>query len=276
MKTKNLLLAVLMLLPVGLTAQSDFDISSTYLPYESTILIHLVNNTDKPMRVRNDWGGVGSGSIVQFILKDNVGKEITVYDAGFLEGVDYQRFVDISPRSSKTIKYRLRALTPSSRDVSEVYSVDASCFISYLIPEKNILAHFHKVLTINTTQDLMIGPGYDSHAQNMIIYLKNTSDYEMKIRNSGSAVKLGLLNQEGTEFATNSFSFLIKGTGAPDVIRIAPNSEVRLDYDLSQLSAGLADPSQVSVEVKFSAYYDIPAKNIANAFSGRTYKFKLK
>jgi len=110
----------------------------------------------------------------------------------------------------------------------------------------------------------------------MIVFLKNTSDYEMKIHNSGSAVKLGLLNQQGNKFATNSYPFLIKDTGAPDVIIIAPNSLVRLDYDLSQLSAGLADPSQVSVEVNFTAYYDIPAKNIANASSGRTYKFKLK
>lgn len=276
MKTKYLLLAILTLLPVGLTAQSDFSISSTYLPNESMILLHLVNNTDKPMRIRNRFLDTGSGSFVQFHLKDKAGKEISVYDAVFGEGVNYQHFVDINPRSAKTIKYPLRSLTPSSRDVSEVYSVDASCFIRYLISGKNEYDYFDKILTIDTKQDLMIDPGYDSHAQNMIVFLKNTSDYEMKIRNSGSAVKLGLLSQEGTEFATNSYSFLIKGTGAPDVIRIAPNSEVRLDYDLSQLSAGLADPSQVSVEVKFSAYYDIPAKNIANAFSGRTYKFKIK
>ena len=276
MKTRNILLVIIILLPIGLTAQSDFAISATYSPYEYTIFIHLVNNTDKPMRIRNSFLDTGSGSIVQFHLKDKAGKEISVYDAVFGEGVNYQHFVDINPRSAKTIKFLLQFMVPSSRDVSEVYSVEASCFIRYLISEKNEYDYFDKILTINTKQDLMIGPRYDTYAQNMIIYLKNTSDYEMKIRNSGSAVKLGLLNQEGTEFATNSYSFLIKGTGAPDVIRIAPNSEVRLDYDLSQLSAGLADPSQVSVEVKFSAYYDIPAKNIAKAFSGRTYKFKLK
>ena len=150
---------VIVLLPIGLTAQSDFDISSSYLPYENMILLHLANNTDKPMRVRNNWGGGTSGSFVQFILKDKAGKEISVYDAVFGEGVNYQRFVDIDPHSSKTIKYPLRALTPSSRNVSEVYSVEARCYIRYLISGKNEYDYFDKILTIDTKQDLMIDPG---------------------------------------------------------------------------------------------------------------------
>lgn len=104
MKIKYLLVALLTLFPVGLTAQSDFDISSTYLPYESTILIHLANNTDKPMRVRNNWGGGTSGSYVVFLLKDKAGKKISEYPAVFGEGVNYQHFVDISPRSAITTK----------------------------------------------------------------------------------------------------------------------------------------------------------------------------
>ena len=268
---------VVVLLPIGLTAQSDFDISSSYLPYENMILLHLANNTDKPMRVRNNWGGGTSGSFVQFILKDKAGKEISVYDAVFGEGVNYQRFVDIDPHSSKTIKYPLRALTPSSRDLSEVNTVEANCFISYFIPEKNIYDRFDKVLTIHTKQDLMIYPGYDSYAKNMIITLSNTSDHEISVRNPPSSVKFELLNQQGAKFATRSYPFIIKGTGAPSVIKIAPKSSVRLDYSFSQIAAGVADPSQVaSVEAHFSAYYDIPAKNVTNALSVRTYTFNAK
>ncbi|MDD3555526.1 MAG: hypothetical protein PHD75_03200, partial [Proteiniphilum sp.] len=100
-----LLLAILSLFPIGLTAQSDFDISSSYLPYENMILLHLVNNTDKPMRISNNFGGGTSGSYVVFLLKDKAGKEISLFEAGFLEGVNYQHFVDISPRSTKTFKY---------------------------------------------------------------------------------------------------------------------------------------------------------------------------
>ena len=150
---------VIILLPIGLTAQSDFAISASYLPYENTILIHLVNNTDKPMRIRNNYGGGTSGSHIQFILKDKAGKEISLFEAGFLEGVDYQRFVDISPRSTKTFKYRLRSLTPSRRNVSEIYSVEARCYIRYLISGKNEYDYFDKILTIDTKQDLMIDPG---------------------------------------------------------------------------------------------------------------------
>lgn len=155
MKTRNLLIALIGFFPASIMAQSDFVIEAVYLSCDSTIFIHLVNNTDKPMRIRNSFLDIGSGSHVQFILKDKAGKEITVYDAVFYEGVNYQRFVDISPRSSKTIRYPLQFLVPSSRNVSEIYSVDASCFISYSIPEKNIYENIHKVLTINAKQDLM-------------------------------------------------------------------------------------------------------------------------
>ncbi|SEA08919.1 hypothetical protein SAMN05216365_10223 [Porphyromonadaceae bacterium NLAE-zl-C104] len=277
MKTRNLLIALIGFFPASIMAQSDFVIEAVYLSCDSTIFIHLVNNTDKPMRIRNSFLDIGSGSHVQFILKDKAGKEITVYDAVFYEGVNYQRFVDISPRSSKTIRYPLQFLVPSSRNVSEIYSVDASCFISYSIPEKNIYENIHKVLTINTKQDLMIYPGYDRYAKRMIITLNNASDHEISVRNPSSAVKFELLNQQGAKFATRSYPFIIKGSGAPSVIKIAPKSSVILEYSFSQIAAGLADPSQViSVEAHFSAYYDIPAKNVTNAFSGRTYTFDAK
>jgi len=159
MKTKYLLLAILALLPAGLTAQSDFDISADYSPYEDMILLHLVNNTDKPMRIRNNFGGGTSGSFVVFLLKDKAGEKISEYQAVFGEGVNYQHFVDISPRSAITTKYPLRPLTPSRRNVSEVYSVEASCFIRYLISGKNEYDYFDKILTIDTKQDLMIDPG---------------------------------------------------------------------------------------------------------------------
>ena len=277
MKIKYLLVALLTLFPVGLTAQSDFSISSTYLPYEDMILLHLVNNTDKPMRIRNSFLDIGSGSHVQFILKDKADKEISVYEAVFGEGVNYQHFVDISPRSAITTKYPLRSLTPSRRNVSEIYSVEARCYIHYLISGKNEYDYFDKILTIDTKQDLMIYPGYDSHAKNMIITLSNTSDHEISVRNPPSAVKFELLNQQGVKFATRSYPFIIKGTGAPSVIKIAPKSQVRLDYSFSQIAAGIADPSQVaSVEAHFSAYYDIPAKNVTNALSARIYTFNAK
>ena len=277
MKTKNLLLAIIILLPIELMAQPNFDISADYSPYEYTIFIHLVNNTDKPMRIRNNYGGGTSGSFVVFLLKDKAGEKISEYQAVFGEGVNYQHFVDISPRSAITTKYPLRPLTPSRRNVSEVYSVEASCFIRYLISGKNEYDYFDKILTINTKQDLMIYPGYDSHAKNMIITLSNASDHEISVRNPSSAVKFELLNQQGIKFATRSYPFIIKGTGAPDVIKIAPKSQVRLDYSFSQIAAGVADPSQVaSVEAHFSAYYDIPAKNVTNALSVRTYIFNAK
>ncbi len=159
MKTKYLLLALVTLLPAGLTAQSDFDITSSYLLDEHIILLHLTNNTDKPMRIRNSFLDIGSGSYVVFLLKDKAGKEISVYEAVFGEGVNYQHFVDISPRSSKTIRYPLQFLVPSRRNVSEVYSVEARCYIRYLISGKNEYDYFDKILTIDTKQDLMIGPG---------------------------------------------------------------------------------------------------------------------
>jgi hypothetical protein len=101
------------------------------------------------MRIRNDDGS-GSGSLVQFHLKDKAGKEISLYDAAFFEGIDYQRFIDINPHSTKTFRYRLKFLCPSSHSATDVYSVDVSCFMNYSIPEKELYEFFHKVLSVKT------------------------------------------------------------------------------------------------------------------------------
>ena len=95
MKIKNLLLLIIALMPMELMAQSDIGLSVSYLPSDTTILIHIANNADKTMRIRNDDGS-GSGSLVQFHLKDKAGKEISLYDAAFFEGIYYQRFIDIN------------------------------------------------------------------------------------------------------------------------------------------------------------------------------------
>ena len=136
--------------------QADITVDAFYLPSDSTIVIHLGNNTDKLIRIRNDYGGTSSGSIIELHLKDKANKEISMYQAVFYEGVDYQHFVDINPHSTKTIKYPLKFFCPSSRSVSEIYSVDASCFIDYIIPEQEKIGSLHKVLSIKTKQDLMI------------------------------------------------------------------------------------------------------------------------
>ena len=150
MKINSLLLVIMTLLSIRAMAQEDITVDASYLTSDSTIVIHLINNTDTPMRIRNDFGGTSSGSIIELHLKDKTDKEISMYQAVFYEGVDYQRFVDINPHSTKTIKYPLKFFCPSSRSVSEIYSVDANCFIHYSIPEKNIYNRFNKVLSIKT------------------------------------------------------------------------------------------------------------------------------
>ena len=56
MKINSLLFVIVALLPMGLMAQSDITLGATYLPYESTILIHVVNSANKSMRIRNSYG----------------------------------------------------------------------------------------------------------------------------------------------------------------------------------------------------------------------------
>lgn len=277
MKIKSLLFVIIALLPVGLMAQSDIILGATYLPYESAILIHVVNSTNKSMRIRNSYGA-SSGSLIQFHLKDKAGKEISLYDVIFYEGIDYQRFVSISPRSTKTFRFLLKDLCPSNHSPADVYSVDASCFINYSIPEEERFEFIHKVLPIKTKQYLMIHSMYDSHNQDMMIVLYNTSDYEIAVRNSGTAIKFNFLDQQGTRLATRNFPFRLRGSGSvPNIIKVAPHSEVRLTYLFSYISNGLAEQSRVTtIEANCSALYDIPSQNITNKSSSRIIPFKIK
>lgn len=135
-----------------LMAQLDITLNATYLPSEEAILIHVGNNTEKTMRIYNSFNG-GSGSLIQFHLKDKVGKEISLYDVIFYEGIDYQRFVSINPHSTKTFRFLLKHFCPSNRSTADIYSVDASCFIDYSIPEEEKYEIIHKILPIKTKQD---------------------------------------------------------------------------------------------------------------------------
>jgi hypothetical protein len=83
--------------------QADITVDAFYLPCDSTIVIHLGNNTDKLIRIRNDYGGTSSGSIIELHLKDKANKEISMYQAVFYEGVDYQHFVDINHTPPKRL-----------------------------------------------------------------------------------------------------------------------------------------------------------------------------
>ena len=277
MKIKNLLLIIIVLLPMGLMAQPEIILGATYLPYENTILIHVVNSTDKSIRIRNSYGA-SSGSLIQFSLMDKAGKRISLYDAVFYEGIDYQRFVSINPRSTKTFRFPLKYMCPSSHSLADVYSVDASCFINYSIPEEERFEFIHKVLPIKTKQDLMIHSMYDSHNQNMMIVLYNTSDYEIAVRNSGTAIKFGFLDQQGTRLATRNYPFRLQESGSVlNIIKVAPRSEVRLTYLFSYISNGLAEQSRVTtIEASCSALYDIPSQNITNKSSSRIVTFKIK
>lgn len=135
-----------------LMAQLDITLNATYLPSEEAILIHVGNNTEKTMRIRNSYGA-SSGSLIQFHLKDKADREISLYEAVFYEGIDYQAFVYINPRSTKTFRFLLKHLCPSNHSLADIYSVDASCFINYSIPEEEKYEFIHKVLPIKIKQD---------------------------------------------------------------------------------------------------------------------------
>lgn len=277
MKIKNFLFAIIALFPMGVMAQPDIILGATYLPYESAILIHVVNNTDKTMRIYNNYGA-SSGSLIQFHLKDKTGNEISLYEAVFYEGGGSRKIVNINPRSAKTFRFLLKHLCPSNRSTADIYSVDASCFIDYSIPEEKKYELIHKILPIKTKQDLMIHSMYDSHNQDMMIVLYNTSDYEIAVRNSGTAIKFNFLDQQGTRLATRNFPFRLQGSGSvPNIIKVAPHSEVRLTYLFSYISNGLAEQSRVTtIEANCSALYDIPSQNITNKSSSRIIPFKIK
>ena len=126
---------------MGLMAQPEIILGATYLPYENTILIHVVNSTDKSIRIRNSYGA-SSGSLIQFSLMDKAGKRISLYDAVFYEGIDYQRFVSINPRSTKTFRFPLKYMCPSSHSLADVYSVMRAVLLTIQFRKKKDLSLF--------------------------------------------------------------------------------------------------------------------------------------
>lgn len=275
MKINSLLFVIVALLPMGLMAQSDITLGATYLPYESTILIHVVNSANKSMRIRNSYGA-SSGSLIQFHLKDKAGKEISLYDAVFYEGIDYQRFVSINPRSTKTFRFLLRHLCPSNHSPADVYSVDASCFINYSIPEEERFEFIHKVLPIKTKQDLMIYSGYDSYNKNIMITLLNESGYEMTVHNSSAVVQFVFLDQKGLKLGTRTSSLSYSGS-IPSSIKIAPHSSKVLSCSFVNMIKGELDESDImAVEMNCRLTYDIPDQKVTNKSSQRTYTIKIK
>ena len=276
MKTKSLLWVIMTLLSIKTMAQADITVDASYLPYESTILIHLVNNTDNQMRIYNSDEGT-TGSFIQFSLKDKNGKEISLRTVVYYEGVDYQRIVNISPHSTKTIKYPLKFLCPSSRSVSEIYSIDASCFVNYSIPERKRFDNIDKVLSIKTQQDLMIYRGYDSYAKRIMITLSNTSDHEMIVHNGGTYIQFRFLNQQRTILSARDFPFILRESRAtPYKIKIAPHSSAELAYQLGDIGTGLAEAEIAMIEIDCSAIYDIPAQNLTNQSSKRVCIIAIK
>jgi hypothetical protein len=69
MKINSLLLVIMTLLSIRAMAQEDITVDASYIPCDSTIVIHLVNNTDNQIRIINYFGGGTSGSMIQFHLK---------------------------------------------------------------------------------------------------------------------------------------------------------------------------------------------------------------
>ena len=289
-------------------AQADITVDASYIPCDNTIVIHLVNNTDNQMRIYNS-NEVTSWSIIQFSLKDKVGKEISLRDAVFYEGVDYQRIVNINPHSTKTTKYPLKFLCPSSRNVSEIYSVDASCFIDYSIPEQKRFGSLHKVLSIKTKQDTMIyrddirdenkqfiiGQSIRAMAQaditvdasyiqcdsTIVIQLVNNTDKPMRIFNnfgggtSGSMIQFHLKDKTDKEISMYEAVFY-EGVDYQRIVDINSNSTKTIKYPLKFLCPSSRNVSEIySVDANCFIRYSIPEKNIS-AYLDKVLSIKTK
>ena len=288
MKINSLLLVIMTLLSIRAMAQEDITVDASYIPCDSTIVIHLVNNTDNQMRIFNNFGGGTSGSMIQFHLKDKAGKEISMYEAVFYEGVDYQRIVDINSHSTKTIKYPLKFLCPSSRNVSEIYSVDANYFIRYSIPEKNISAYLDKVLSIKTKLDtiiyrdenkqFIIGQSIKAMTQaditvdafylpcdsTIVIHLGNNTDKLIRIRNdyggtsSGSIIELHLKDKANKEISMYQAVFY-EGVDYQHFVDINPHSTKTIKYPLKFFCPSSRSVSEIySVDASCFIDYIIP------------------
>ena len=308
MKINSLLLVIMTLLSIRAMAQADITVDASYIPCDNTIVIHLVNNTDNQMRIYNS-NEVTSWSIIQFSLKDKVGKEISLRDAVFYEGVDYQRIVNINPHSTKTTKYPLKFLCPSSRNVSEIYSVDASCFIDYSIPEQKRFGSLHKVLSIKTKQDTMIyrddirdenkqfiiGQSIRAMAQaditvdasyiqcdsTIVIQLVNNTDKPMRIFNnfgggtSGSMIQFHLKDKTDKDISMYEAVFY-EGVDYQRIVDINSNSTKTIKYPLKFLCPSSRNVSEIySVDANCFIRYSIPEKNIS-AYLDKVLSIKTK
>jgi hypothetical protein len=272
MKTRNSLFIILLLLPIKLIGQTEFAINSSYDPYEDAILIHITNPTDKIMQIRND-DGTGSGSHMLFQLKDRTGEVFSYYEAVFFETADYQRFVSINPRSTKTFKYYMKHLQSSY--TTKVHSVDVDCYIRYSIPEKSRYEFVNKKISTKIIKpDLMILSQHDGRNLIMII-LSNTSDYEMIIRNSTTAIRFDFFDKKGELLGTTNAAFVQSGT-TPTTIKITQHSGVRFDYQLQDISKNITRQSEITtVKASCRVNYDIPSKNILNNSSSKNHMFKI-
>lgn len=277
MKTKHLLLAFISLLALSAKAQKGLALNAEYQPDEATIAISLTNQTDELIKLYNSYNRITSGSFVQFFLKDKKDKEISDYETVFYKGVDYQRIVEISPRSTYTFQYPLKNLYRSSRNISEIHSVEARCFIDYSFPKRKVFEHFFETLTIKTTQDLTIQHMYDSHYQSMGFRFRNNTDREISVRNFASKIDFTILNQKGERLGKRMFPLLLKDTRtAPNVIKIAPKTDVRFTYTIKSISAGIPFQEITTIQAECLAIYDIPANKVSGESTKRTVEFKVK
>lgn len=272
-------------------AQEDITVDASYLPCDSTIQIHLGNNTDKLIRISNDYGGTASGSIIELHLKDKANKETSMYQAVFYEGVDYQHFVDINPHSTKTIKYPLKFFCPSSRSVSEIYSVDASCFIDYIIPEQEKIGSLHKVLSIKTKldtiiyrdenkqfiigqsiramaqADITVDASYLPYESTILIHLVNNTDNQMRIYNSdegttGSFIQFSLKDKNGKEISLRTVVYY-EGVDYQRIVNISPHSTKTIKYPLKFLCPSSRSVSEIySIDASCFVNYSIPEQKI--------------
>ncbi|NDV60054.1 hypothetical protein [Bacteroides sp. 519] len=274
---KGNILIIMLLCSVWITAQQpEIVVNSSYDAYNKIITIILTNTTDKTMRIRNISDPMSSGSNVLFKFFDKNGRVFSDYTAVFLEALAYQKVVYIEPRSNKFFKFYLDNMRPSTIS-TEIYSVKADCHVYYTIPDKKISnKYLNKTLTIKTKQDLMIYSNYDSYNQIIMITLSNTSDKIMNIRNSGSPVCFGFLNQKNEKLGSGSFLLIQEGK-SPATIKINPRSAITLKYPLKEIRKGVNKQTEiVTVETTCSIRYDIPDIKITNGHSGRTLTTKIK
>ena len=158
---------------------------------------------------------------------------------------------------------------------TKVYSVDVDCYIRYSIPEKSRYEFVNKKISTKIIKpDLMILSQHDGRNLIMII-LSNTSDYEMIIRNSTTAIRFDFFDKKGELLGTTNAAFVQSGS-TPTTIKITQHSGVRFDYQLQDISKNITRQSEITtVKASCRVNYDIPSKNILNNSSSKNHMFKI-